>query len=799
MPAPKFLAVLPKPLLFALYGALGGLLGALVFAEPLYRVLTPPPPPPPPPPDPQLALVASPGVEVFADGRNTFPVQIARDGFDDPVTIRLEGLPRGLSAAPVTIPAGKTSGEVLVVGAPNAPPLASQAARAVAEAAPKGKALRADAPVNFRVTDPPKPLADIVIVLDTSPSMQWALDELKAGIGKLTEALAKARVDFRLALVLFRDRNDGGEQVTVVQFKGGAFTSDGAVFREEVSKLKIVIGIGVDSPQPSLEGINAACALPFRKEATRMLLLVTDNPPKVVPVNRLRDAVLDTVNMIKKANLDAAHLVTWKGDKDNWYGPLLNGGAQPGQFFSIKEVVTGDEGFGALLNTLGTVVSAAAVAKNPESKPQVSAQIAEAPKVGTRSLQSSAQNEAMTGSQQVVRSGVWTGAIAALVCLFLVGGQHHYLRGRLPRAGGTVAGLLGGLVVGLVGGAAGQGLYNVVPGGLALLAYVFQVFGWALLGGLAGAGLSLFVPNMKWTLGLAGGALGGAVGCAAFLIVSRALSSPDHPSTLADILGRLAGGLALGFFIGLMVAVAEAAFRRAWLEVRYGARERITVTLGPEPVKVGSDAKACTVWARGAPPVALRFFLRDGKVICDDPVTGRETAVADGFSKEVGTLTVTVRTGTGAATTAPPPPPRATPKLPGQPGKKKAALSLDDDEYDLPMPVAASPPAPVPPPVPAPAPPRPAVPAPAPPRPAAPPAPAAKPPAPPIPAGGVKPAAPPVPAAGAKPAVPAPPAAPSAAPNIKSTARNPDACPGCGRIIAGKPGARYCMICDRTF
>jgi hypothetical protein len=718
-------------------------------------------------------------VEVFVDGRNTFPVQIARDAFDGPVTIRIEGLPPGVTAAPVTIPAGKTDGEVQVVGAPNAKPVASRAAKSIAEAAPDGKAVTAEAPVNFRVTDPPKPLADIVIVLDTSPSMQWALDELKDGIGKLTEALVKARVDYRVGLVMFRDRSDIGPEVVVVQFKGGPFTADAAVFQDEVSKIKVLIGTGVDAPQPCLEGIEKACALDYRKDATKMLLLITYNPPKVAPGKNLNAAVLDTANQIKRANLDAAHLVTREKDKDELYGPVMNGGAQPGQFFNIKGVVTGDEGFGTLLNTLGTVVSAAAVAKNPESKPTVAPKITEAPKVGTRSLQSSEQSEAMTAGQQVVRSGVWTGAIAALVCLFLVGGQHHYLRGSLPGVGGIVAGLVGGLVVGVIGGAAGQGLYGVVPGGSKVLGSVFQVFGWGLLGGLAGAGLSLFVPNMKWALGLAGGAIGGAVGCIGFMVVS---------GTAGELVGRLVGGLVLGFCIGLMVAVAEAAFRRAWLEVRYGAREKITVTLGTEPVKVGSDAKACTVWARGAPAVALRFFVRDGKVICDDPVMGRETAVGDGFSKEVGTLTVTVRTGTSTTPTAPAPPP--LPRAATTSSKKPAKARDDDDGFDLPMPVSASspPPVPVPPPVPARAP---ASTAPVPPRP----------PAPPVPAGGTKPAAPPVPTAAPKPAPPAPPkpAAPAAAPNIKSTAKNPDACPSCGRVVAGKPGTRYCMICDRTY
>ena len=39
MPAPKFLSGLPKPVLFGLYGAIGGLIGALAFGEPLWRAL----------------------------------------------------------------------------------------------------------------------------------------------------------------------------------------------------------------------------------------------------------------------------------------------------------------------------------------------------------------------------------------------------------------------------------------------------------------------------------------------------------------------------------------------------------------------------------------------------------------------------------------------------------------------------------------------------------------------------------------------------------------------------------------
>src|SRR5205814_10448479 len=111
----------------------------------------------------------------------------------------------------------------------------------------------------------------------------------------------------------------------------------------------------------------------------------------------------------------------------------------------------------------------------------------------------------------------------------------------------------------------------------------------------------------------------------------------------------------LGFCIGRMVAIAEAAFHRAWLEVRYGSRETITVNLGPEPVKVGGDSRACTVWARGAAPLALRYFIRGGQVICEDAPTRREEAVGNGDTREVGNVTVIVRTGSSSVPATPRP------------------------------------------------------------------------------------------------------------------------------------------------
>lgn len=329
---------------------------------------------------------------------------------------------------------------------------------------------------------------------------------------------------------------------------------------------------------------------------------------------------------------------------------------------------------------------------------------------------------------------MWTGAIAALICLALVSGQHYYLRSGFPPPGSMAVGLLGGLAAGIVGGAAGQALFLMAPD-VTFLTVLFRVSSWALLGGLAGLGLTMFIPNMRPLHGLMGGAVGGAAGAVGFLLVTGALG---------DLAGRLAGAVVLGFFVGLMVAIVEAAFRRAWLEVRLGPREVVTVNLGPEPVRIGGDARRCAVWARGAAPVALRYWLKEGQVICAEGEAGTGGPVRSGDQRAVGSVQVMVRTGEAPSGGTPPPaPPRPT------------APPRPDPFDDLPTAPAS----------------KPSVPAPKPATPVA----SAPPPAPP------------------RPSVPPRPAAPTSSPADAS------ACPGCGKRNPGRPGARYCLTCDRTY
>jgi hypothetical protein len=765
MPAPSFLSGLPKPVLFGLYGAIGGLLGALVFGEPLYRLLEPPKAQAAPPPEPQLAVNASPEVEVRTGGKNTFMVMIARDAFDDPVTVHFDRLPGGVTIEPVTIPKGATEGTATVVATSTATVAPAQI-HVIAEASPGGKKISAETTTRTIVTEPSRGQADVFFVQDVTASMEWAIDGLRDGIGSFATYMRDNKIDFRVGLVAFRDLwiDQPSEVLKFRSPKGGteSFTSDDREFSNAVSKLRSFGG--GDPPESVLDAVIEACDQPFRKGATKVLLIVTDNPPKNLYKRggRTSDGLTappedydETVKKIKAADIDFVHLVL--PTHVRVYTPLQNAGTGKGRTFDLAKVAANPNSFQSLVNDFSKDVVEAAKAKNPEGKPQVSAR-AEKPEIGVKAVQSTKDYAQGSEMRLALASAVWTGAIAALVCLTLLSGQHHYLRGTFPAVGGILAGLLGGLVVGLAGGAAGQGLYMVAQGG-AVLAYIFQVVGWALLGGLAGIGLSLFIPNLKWVHGLAGGALGGAIGALGFIMVS---------SAAGDLVGRLVGGLLLGLCIGLMVAIVEAAFRRAWLEVRFGARETITVNLGPEPVKVGGDGRACTVWARGAPDIALRYYIRNGQVICEDAPNRTESVVANGDAREVGNVTVTVRTGASTAPSSPAPVHRAaTPPRPASPppARKPEPLDLGPlplDEEPMPAPTGGL-------------------------------TPTARPASSAVPTSAAKPAAPTAPPAPPRPASPPPAAKPAAGP------RDPDACPICGRKNPGRPGARFCMLCDQTY
>ncbi|MCS6865102.1 MAG: vWA domain-containing protein [Gemmataceae bacterium] len=809
MPALVCLAALPKPLLFGLYGAVGGLLGALLLGEWLMLALGPQQVEAgPPPPEPRLAIAASPELQLYQGGTNKLVIEILRDEFNSAVTVRAEKLPSGITAREVIIPPQQIEAE-LEFQASHTAEVKPATIALVATAKPNRQTISASTTTHLTVLPSPLPQADIVFVLDVSHSMDGQILGLQDGITQFASDLARAKVDARFGCVAFRDLFHPEPdplrypQMKTLRFAGDAFTADAVAFRNEVRKLE-AFG-GGDIPETSYEAVCEAANLKgWRKGASRVLVLITDAPPKRESVPPRGLTAEEVIAVLRRNEIDLLHLVVhdrnlrfYQTLHDGVIGVDKDGLRERGKHFEFLETANDRDAFTrVLLPEMTRSIVAAAEAKRPQAKPQLGQRPVEKPQL-VKAVQSSREYSRRDAWQLLLAVGVWTGAIAAMIGLWLVGGQHYYLRGTLPDSGRVVIALLGGMAFGLIGGAAGQGLVILANVESTALVMFFRLIGWVILGALAGVGLSPFVPNLKPTYGLIGGVLGGFVGGLGYLVIER---------VGGDVVGRLAGGLMLGLCIGAMVAVVEAVFRQAWLEVHYGPREVVTVNLGPEPVKIGSDARLCTVWARGAANIALRYFIRNGQVICTDVPTQQESIVHDGDTRIAGNVTIVVHMGTRdrleafpavesparGQRIAPPVKPKPTPapapaSRPAAPAAaaSKPALALADDEEVLPLPGSpVSSPQPVSVSVPTPPPRQP---------------PTLKPPPLPGPGSPSGSSAPPR----ATPASPPPSAAMPTPPVARPSAATPkapgDACPGCGRVNPGRPGNRYCMVCDRTY
>ena len=231
------------------------------------------------------------------------------------------------------------------------------------------------------------------------------------------------------------------------------------------------------------------------------------------------------------------------------------------------------------------------------------------------------------------------------------------------------------MLAGIVAGGVAQSLYSVVgmvsqttvKGPVAMMiAAATRLAGWTILGGLVGRGLAFFVPNLRPDRAWLGGAAGGSTAALAFLAVSL----------LGDTLGRLVGAAILGGLIGMMLAFVETQCRAAWLEVARRAGERVMINLGAEPVKVGSNGRACAVYAQQARAVEAAYTFIDGRIRMTDYVTEATIDVAPGSMRTFGDVVVTVKTATDGTDplaqpggqampgkpTAPPQPPPAGPR-----------------------------------------------------------------------------------------------------------------------------------------
>ena len=539
---------------------------------------------------------------------------------------------------------------------------------------------------------PARPKIDVLFVLDATGSMQAQIDGVQHGIVDFARQLSQRGLDENVGLVAFRDERVDGP-ADVLQFANGPFTADYDDFSRKVGAVRA--DGGGDEPESSLDALRLAAGQPFREGATRVLLLITDASPRLPDkrTTRIEEVAAD----LAQAKIAQLHLVI--NERDNrHYTPLQTD--RPGEVFDLASVARGAGGFDRILPAVGEKIAEATV----------------------RGLASNAAVDLAYVPRQLGVTSLWTGLLSAGVAIALIAGQNHYLRKFPLTIQQTLIGLLGGIGVGIVAGGLGQALafapqlpsLAIAAKAGAVLAGILAVFGmllgWSLLGGLLGRGLAAFVPNLGALAATVGGIVGGVAAAVGFMAAS---------TLLGDLIGRLCGAGLLGFCIGAMLALLEAATRDFYLEVRYGLREIVKVSLGSAPVTVGADGRACTVFASSSPrPILYKYWVADHKVHLLDYATEQAATVAANDERTVGSITLTVKQGSGPAgkpiaptvVPSPPPPPSSPPAstITGPP------IRSPSQSYPPASPISSSPPVsrPMAPALPPPAPTRPEPPAP---------------------------------------------------------------------------------------
>ncbi|MEG4814377.1 hypothetical protein [Microcoleus sp. K5-D4] len=242
--------------------------------------------------------------------------------------------------------------------------------------------------------------------------------------------------------------------------------------------------------------------------------------------------------------------------------------------------------------------------------------------------------QGLTGSESVFDSVLstarWFGLVGGGIATAIMFGYYYYIKGKPQIKQALKNGGLFGLIAGAISGAIAEGIYSGIGDGNNEL---LRVICWGIAGSLLGLGLAQRIPNLGALRGMGGGGVGGVLGGCLFILFAYNLSGTA---------GRLAGCAAIGFWIGIMLVVAETLFNKAWLVISYDTGANRTLTLGSEPVTFGSDENLSIICIPNVSPLAMRFQLEAGQIVCENVDSGAVSYLRSGDQKRIGNCTITV-------------------------------------------------------------------------------------------------------------------------------------------------------------
>lgn len=274
------------------------------------------------------------------------------------------------------------------------------------------------------------------------------------------------------------------------------------------------------------------------------------------------------------------------------------------------------------------------------------------------------QNQDASFWKLVLHVAIWAVVISICVGFALVIGQNKYMRRPLIDKKQVLLIVVIAATGGLLGGAAAQILFNlswivmgvisvvtvivlmksaatqvpqwqgyIAAGVLLFMCYIFlRGTAWALMGGAVGFACSYLVPNLKYQAGTLGGLLGGFLGGSVFILISTVIS---------EVPGRILGVASIGFFIGLMIVIAERQFSEAWIDVIWAPNESTRISLGQKPVTLGASRENTIFLPQslGFPAYVASILFESGNIIYED-ASKKRTALKDGSKISIGKIEI---------------------------------------------------------------------------------------------------------------------------------------------------------------
>ena len=189
---------------------------------------------------------------------------------------------------------------------------------------------------------------DIFFVVDVTGSMGSVIKGIKNGIGDFAAELADKNIDGRIGCLGFGDLTVGDEPY-LLKFEGSPFTRNAGQFREAVATMRLLRG--GDAPESSFDAVVLSAKQPFRKDAKKIIILITDALPQAKGESVGKDEVLGALGEYK---IDHLHLVVSESHRAR-YAELQS--VTSGEFFPLQSTAAGREGFDKVLPEIGKTIA----------------------------------------------------------------------------------------------------------------------------------------------------------------------------------------------------------------------------------------------------------------------------------------------------------------------------------------------------------------------------------------------------------------------------------------------------------